>query len=151
MKRLTVIILAMALLMLGTLAIPIMPVSSEGILQFPVNDYTEQTLAATTSAGQVNVTYRLYRHIAYVVNPVDVNYESLDVAVPVNINGQAVDATNAPILLIVNNGGYMASSNTATGLGRIPSDTNGKYALAAGYVVVCPGLRGWNLASNCRP
>jgi acetyl esterase/lipase len=148
MKRLTVIILAMALLMLGTLAIPIMPVSSEGILQFPVNDYTEQTLAATTSAGQVNVTYRLYRHIAYVVNPVDVNYESLDVGVPVTINGQDIDATNAPILLVVNNPGYTASSNTATGLGRIPSDTNGKYALAAGYVVVCPGLRGWNLASN---
>ena len=147
-RKIGVIILAMALLMVGTLAVPIMPVSSEGILQFPVNDYTEQTLAVTTSAGQINVTYRLYRHIAYVANPVDLNYHSLDVAVPVTINGVAVDATNAPILLIVNNGGYRASSNTATGLGRIPSDTNGKYALAAGYVVVCPGLRGWNLVSN---
>jgi acetyl esterase/lipase len=122
--------------------------SGEDILQFPVNDYTEQTLTVTTSAGQVNVTYRLYRHIAYVANPVDLDYHSLDVAVPVTVNGQAIDATNAPILLVVNNGGYMASSNTATGLGRIPSDTNGKYALAAGYVVVCPGLRGWNLVIN---
>jgi acetyl esterase/lipase len=122
--------------------------SGEDILGFPISDYTEQTLTVTTSAGQVNVTYRLYRHIAYVANPVDLDYHSLDVAVPVNINDQAIDATNAPILLIVNNGGYMASSNTATGLGRIPSDTNGKYALAAGYVVVCPGLRGWNLLSN---
>ena len=147
-KKVAVVILAMALLMLGTLAIPIMPVSSEGILQFPVNDYTEQTLAVTTSAGQVNVTYRLYRHIAYVANPVDVDYESLDVGVPVTINGQDIDATNAPILLIVNNGGYRASSNIATGLGRIPGDTNGKYALASGFVVVCPGLRGWNLVSN---
>jgi acetyl esterase/lipase len=122
--------------------------SGEDTLEFPVNDYTEQTIAVTTSAGQVDVTYHLYRHIAYVTNPVDVNYESLDVAVPAAINGSDYDATNAPIHLIVNNGGYMASSNTETGLGRIPSDLDGKYALAAGYVVVCPGLRGWNLISN---
>ena len=123
-------------------------VSSMDILQFPVNNYTEQTLAVTTSVGQMNVTYHLYRHIAYVANPVDVNYESLDVGVPVTIDDQDIDATNAPILLIVNNPAYTASINTATGLSRILSDTNGKLALAAGYVVVCPGLRGWNLESN---
>ena len=88
------------------------------ILRFPVNNYTEQTLDVTTSAGQMNVTYNLYRHIAYVANPVDLNYQSLDVAVPVNIDGQDIDATNAPILLMVINGGYMASSNTATGTSR---------------------------------
>jgi acetyl esterase/lipase len=117
-------------------------------LGFPVNDYTEQTLAVTTSAGQMNVTYNLYRHIAYVANPVDVDYESLDVAVPVKINDQDIDATNAPIILKVDNGGYMASSNTATGTSKLNTDTNAKLALAAGYVVVCPGLRGWNLESN---
>jgi acetyl esterase/lipase len=148
MKRVAVVILAMALLILGTLAVAILPVSSDDILQFPVNDYTEQTLEVATSTGQINVTYHLYRHIAYVANPVDINYESLDVAVPVTINGQDVDAANAPILLIVNNGGYMASSNTASGLGRIPNDINGKLALASGCVVVCPGLRGWNLLAN---
>lgn len=145
MKRVAVVILAMALLMLGTLAVPMMPVSSEGILQFPVNDYTEQTLTVTTSAGQRNVTYRLYRHIAYVANPVDVNYESLDVGVPVTIDGQDIDATNAPILLVVNNPGYTASSNNATGTSKLLSDTNGKLALAVGYVVVVPGLRGHNI------
>ncbi len=123
-------------------------VRGDDTLEFPVNDYTEQTLTVTISAGQMNVTYRLYRHIAYVTNPVDLDYQSLDVAVPVTINGQVIDATNAPIVLLVYNGGYMASSNTATGLGRIPTNTNGKYALAVGYVVVCPGLRGWNLESN---
>ena len=147
-KKVAVVILAMALLMLGTLAVPIMPVSSEEILQFPVNDYTEQTLAVTTSAGQRNVTYRLYRHIAYVANPVDVDYQSLDVGVPVTIDGQVIDATNAPILLVVNNGGYMASSNTATGTSKLLSAANANLSLAAGYVVVVPGLRGWNLVSN---
>ena len=117
-------------------------------LQFPVNNYTEQTLAVTTSAGQMNVTYNLYRHIAYVANPVDLNYQSLDVAVPVNIDGQDIDAADAPILLMVINGGYMASSNTATGTSRILAGINSRLFLAAGWVVVCPGLRGWNLESN---
>ncbi len=148
MKRVTVVILAMALLMLGTLAVPMMPVSSADILRFPVNDYTEQTLAVTTSAGQRNVTYRLYRHVAYVANPVDVNYESLDVGVPTKIDDQVIDATNAPILLVVNNPGYTASSNTATGTSTLPTANNARYALAAGYVVVVPGLRGWNCVSN---
>jgi acetyl esterase/lipase len=144
-KRVAVVILAMALSMVGTLAVPVMTVSSTDILQFPVNNYTEQTLVVTTSAGQINVTYHLYRHIAYVSNPVDLDYQSLDVGVPVKINDQDVDATNAPILLVVNNPGYTASSNNATGASKLPSDTNGKYALAAGYVVVVPGLRGHNI------
>ena len=148
MKRVAVAILTMALFMTGIMAVPIMLVSGDDALQFPVNDYTEQTLDVTTSTGQINVTYNLYRHIAYVANPVNVNYESLDVAVPVKINGEENDATNAPMLLIVNNPGYTASSNIATGLGNIPNDINGKYALAAGCVVVCPGLRGWNLSEN---
>lgn len=116
--------------------------NSVDILVFPVNNYTEQTLAVTTSAGQMNVTYHLYRHIAYVANPVDVNYESLDVGVPVTIDGQDIDATNAPILLVVNAGGYFSSANTATGTSKLNADINAKLALAAGYVVVVPGLRG---------
>jgi hypothetical protein len=130
-----ILVLALAQVTLATLlVIPIISVNSDDILQFPSNDYTEQTLEVITSTGQINATYHLYRHIAYVANPVDVNYESLDVAVPVTINGEARDATNAPILLIVNNPGYTASANTATGLGRIPNDINGKLAL--GQVVL---------------
>lgn len=49
----------------------------------------------TTSAGTVEVTYRLYEHIPYVANPVDVEYQSLDVKVPVMIDGREIDATNA--------------------------------------------------------
>ncbi|MGD9131757.1 MAG: subtype B tannase [Candidatus Bathyarchaeota archaeon] len=113
-------------------------------LQFPVDDYTEQT----TTSGSTTVTYRLYRHIAYVANPVDLDYQSLDVGVPIAVNGTAIDAANAPIILIAINPGYYSSSNTATGTSKITTEVNGRYALAAGYVVVCPGLRGWNLESN---
>jgi acetyl esterase/lipase len=155
-KRIAVAVLALALLMmlfaiqsrLDAKASTTNLLSSTDILRFPVNNYTEQTLAVATSAGQRIVTYRLYRHIAYVAYPVDVDYESLDVGVPVKIDGQDIDATNAPILLVVNNPGYTASSNTATGTSKLNSDTNAKLALAAGYVVVVPGLRGWNLLSN---
>jgi hypothetical protein len=138
----------MALLMLGTTAVPMMPASSADILRFPVNDYTEQTQTVPIPGGQRYVTYRLYRHIAYVANPVDLDYESLDVGIPVNIDDQVIDATNAPILLVVVNGGYMSSSNTANGTSKLSAANNARQALAAGYVVVLPGLRGWNCESN---
>ncbi len=112
--------------------------SGVDVLRFPVNNFTEQTL----TYGANNATYRLYRHIAYVTNPVDLNYESLDVAVPVEINGQGIDAANAPILLVVNAGGYLSSSNIAGGAGRLLTSTNSRDALVAGFVVVVPGLRG---------
>lgn len=146
MKRIVIVILAMTLLILGTLAIPVMPVSSEEILPFPGGvTHTEET----TTYGSTSVTYRLYRHIAYVANPVDLDYQSLDVGVPVEINGTDVDATNAPIILVAINGGYRASSNLVTGFSKIRTQaTNARSALASGYVVVVPGLRGWNLEAN---
>jgi acetyl esterase/lipase len=122
--------------------------SGVDVLRFPVNNYTEQSLIVPTSPVPKNVTYRLYRHIAYVANPVDLNYQSLDVGVPVEIDGQDINAANAPILLVVINGGYMSSSNTAGGIGRLPTATDANFALAAGYVVVVPGLRGWNCLAN---
>ena len=117
-------------------------VSNMDILRFPVDNYTEEMLAVNTSAGQSNVTYRLYRHIAYVANPVDVMYESLDVGVPVKIDGQDIDATNAPILIAVDAGGYISSRNNDYGVSKLLSVTNVNLSLAAGYVVVLPGLRG---------
>jgi acetyl esterase/lipase len=119
--------------------------SGDDPLQFPVNDYTEQTL----TSGSTTVTYRLYRHIAYVANPVDLDYQSLDVGVPIAVNGTAIDATNAPIILSAINGGYMSSSNLATGSSKLTTQgTNARQSLAAGYVVVVPGLRGWDLEAN---
>ncbi len=61
-----------------------------------------------TSAGEKKVTYRSYMHIPYVANPVDKDYQSLNVSVPVEIDGKAVDAENAPILFDIGVGGYMS-------------------------------------------
>lgn len=86
-------------------------------LVFPVEDYTEETTTVTTSEGEVEVTYRFYDAITYVTNPVDADYQSLTVSVPVEIDGVAVDATDAPILFDITVGGYMSSSVTGASSG----------------------------------
>lgn len=140
--------------------------SGAASLDFPVNNFTEKTVTVTMSSGSAVVVYRSYEHIPYVSKPVDLNYQSMDIKVPVSINGKAIDATNAPILLVNNVGGYMSSSNASGGGmpggmpaggppggappagmmmggpggngGASPSDL----ALVAGYVVAVPGARG---------
>ncbi len=104
-------------------------------LDFPTSDYTTATTTVSTSGGDRSVTYHLYQDIVYVTNPVDSDYESMNVYVPYEIDGSSVSTTAAPILLNIGVGGYMSSQ--AGGLGD-----NGSYALAAGYVVVSVGCRG---------
>ncbi len=80
-------------------------------LTFQPTDYTVQTKKVGTDAGLVNVQYRLYRHLTYVADPVDADYQSLDLAVPVEIDGQPVDADAAPILLSISAEDYRSSPN----------------------------------------
>jgi len=137
-------------------------------LLFPRDAFTLETKTMRTSAGEKEVTYRSYRHIPYVANPVDKDYQSLNVSDPVEVDGAAVDATNAPILFAIGVGGYMSVKNAGSGggmMGAPPSgppvgpppvggrmggppgaggktSSNTDLALAAGYVVVSPGCRG---------
>ena len=133
-------------------------------LVFPKDAYGVETKTVETGAGKVEVTYRLYKHLQYVTMPVDKDYQSLNVSVPVKINGVDVDSSNAPILFDIAVGGYMSSSNAEgapagppAGLPGIggpggplgpppagPTVSNADYALAAGFVVVSPGCRGWD-------
>jgi acetyl esterase/lipase len=146
---------------------------SSGPLAFPVDNYTVQTKTVSTSDGAVGVTYHLYQHLTYVASPVDADYQSLDVAVPVEIDGRAIDAAGSPMLFDISVGGYMSSANSnATGTsargagGGAPSGSapgsgqrgtpdgkgsmtsNSDLALAAGYVVVSPGCRGRDNTSS---
>lgn len=141
-------------------------------LRFPQDTFTVETRTVRTSAGEKKVTYRSYVHIPYVANPVDKDYQSLNVSVPVEVDGVTVNATDAPILLNIGVGGYMSVSNAAGdgprdaprggvggpppggtggqppgGVGGPPRGENSvsgnvDLALAAGYVVVSPGCRG---------
>lgn len=117
-------------------------------LRFPKDAYTVETRTVRTSLGGRTVTCHVYRHIPYVANPVDNEYQSLDLSVPVEVDGVAVDASKAPILFVVPVGGYMSASNARPrGPGGPPGrasrvSSNRDLALAAGYVVVIPGCRG---------
>jgi len=126
---------------------------SKDPLLFPKEDFTVENKTVTTSLGEKQITYRVYRHIPYMANPVDKDYQSLNVSVPVEIDGKTVDAINAPIFFEIGVGGYMsvknAGSNTGGsggGRGRPSNNSNvssrSDLALAAGFVIVSPGCRG---------
>lgn len=143
-------------------------------LAFDHDAYSELTETITTDAGDRAVTYRFWKAVPYVANPVDAAYQCLNVSLPVAIDGVAIDASNAPILFANSVGGYMPSSvaeaegvggggitglppgggagapaEVQTGgnamLNRGERVSNAKLALAAGYVVVEPGARGRTL------
>ncbi len=80
-------------------------------LQFPADDFTVETVTVITASGEQQVTLHSYKHIPYVANPVDADYQSLDVQVPVAINGQPLDASAAPVLLNIKIGGYRSVNN----------------------------------------
>ncbi len=86
-------------------------------LVFDKATYSTKTTTVSTAAGDRKVTYHFYEAIPYVAHPVDVAYQSLNIRVPVSIDGASVYATDAPILLDINVGGYMSSSVSGSGGG----------------------------------
>ncbi|MFF4254240.1 subtype B tannase [Streptomyces sp. NPDC001663] len=88
-------------------------------LVFDPDGYTKLTTTVTDTDGDDHsVTYHFWKAITYVANPVDETYQSLIVSAPVEIDGETVDPTNAPILFANSVGGYMPSSVAdATGVG----------------------------------
>ncbi|WP_327665413.1 subtype B tannase [Streptomyces sp. NBC_00498] len=139
-----------------------------GALTFDTDAYTELTTTVTTDDGDKEVKYRFWKAITYVAKPVDEKYQSLNVSVPVEIDGKAIDASDAPILFANSVGGYMPSSVAdadGVGGGGMPGgggggggggtpggggamNANQLLALAAGYVVVEPGARGRTLKDD---
>ncbi|MEU1478187.1 subtype B tannase [Streptomyces sp. NPDC005760] len=93
--------------------------STDAGLVFDPAAYTELTTTVTDTEGTEHaVTYHFWKAVTYVSKPVDATYQSLNVSVPVEIDGTAVDASDAPILFANSVGGYMPSSvANATGVG----------------------------------
>ncbi|WP_405927438.1 subtype B tannase [Streptomyces sp. NBC_00035] len=93
--------------------------ASSDALVFDPDAYTKLTKTVTdTDGNDHSVVYHFWKAITYVASPVDATYQSLIVSSPVEIDGTAVDASNAPILLANSVGGYMpASVATATEVG----------------------------------
>ncbi|MGW2961692.1 subtype B tannase [Streptomyces sp. NPDC001220] len=92
---------------------------SSDSLKFDPDAYTKLTTTVTDTDGDDHsVTYHFWKAITYVAKPVDETYQSLVVSAPVEIDGETVDPTNAPILFANSVGGYMPSSVAdATGVG----------------------------------
>ncbi|WP_326661462.1 subtype B tannase [Streptomyces sp. NBC_00385] len=89
-------------------------------LVFDTDDFTELTETIADAAGVDHVvTYHFYKPRNYVTAPSDDTHQSLVVSVPMTIDGKAVDASHAPIVLANAVGGYMPSSVAkATGVGQ---------------------------------
>ena len=120
-------------------------------LIFPKDNFTVETKIVKTSSGEKKITYHSYLHILYVAKPVDQDYQSLNVNVPVKIDDVTIDAANAPVLFSIGIGGYMSIRNTSNAVPRAGTGGSGgtgslssrdDLALAAGFVVVTPGCRG---------
>ncbi len=65
-------------------------VSEDHSLRFPADKYTLKTITVRTSGGEIPVHYRSYLHIPYVADPLDRDYQSLNVDVPVKVDGKAI-------------------------------------------------------------
>lgn len=117
--------------------------SSDGSLAFDPDAYTELTTTVTDTEGTEHaVTYHFWKAITYVSKPVDATYQSLNVSVPVEIDGTAVDASNAPILLANSVGGYMPSSVAdAAGVGGASMGGGAEAAHRAGLPPPAPPPR----------
>lgn len=144
--------------------------NSSNALVFDNGDYGEVTETLLDASGVPHeVRYHFHGPRNYVADPLDEVHQSLVVSVPISIDGEAVDVSRAPIMLVNAIGAYMPSTvATATGVGQnrleMPGmdlapgrrvDTglvNGlvnlaKLTLVAGYVVVEPGARGRSLVA----
>ncbi|MFH8800452.1 subtype B tannase [Streptomyces sp. NPDC017936] len=128
---------------------------SAGSLAFDPDAYTELTTTVTDPDGtEHSVTYHFWKAITYVAKPVDEKYQSLNVSVPVRIDGEEVDASDAPILLANSVGGYMPSSVAdATGIGASGAPTGGAGGASASAspapgASAAPGAPGANGNTN---
>lgn len=80
-------------------------------LTFPKDSYK---LLSYCYQGK-KIEYRLYEDICYVQKPVDVKYQTMNVKVPVSIDGKKIDATNAPIFFGIGCAGCLSSTAASGG------------------------------------
>ena len=94
-------------------------------LHFDPSNYTIEEITAETAAGRRRIRYRYYAHIPYVSNPVDTDYQSLNICVPIEIDSVPQQEQDVPVLLIIGVGGYMSSRNRGHSGGPAGPDRNG--------------------------
>ena len=67
--------------------------ASNSALNFDPKAFTEESTTVTMADGEeVTVNYKLWKGIVYVANPVDAEYQSMNIKQPTSVNGKEVDA-----------------------------------------------------------
>jgi hypothetical protein len=123
--------------------------SMEYSLNFDATNFTVKT----ETVDQQTITYRAFENIVYVKNPVDLMYHTMNIYVPeAYYAGKAVGKftlETAPIFMPNGVGGYMPGSSEVPGVHRWHRTMNATFfALAKGYVVAAPAIRGRGLKSE---
>ena len=123
-------------------------VKNEYDLKFNPDKYVSKE---TEINGQ-KIKYRAYENIVYVKNPVDKDYQNMNIYIPEEyFNNSSIgsyNSNNAPIFFPNTVGGYMPGKADTVGLGRDGKANSLTYALSKGYVVAAPGARGRTLTDN---
>ena len=92
---------------------------SNSALNFDPKAFTEESTTVTMADGEeVTVNYKLWKGIVYVANPVDTEYQSMNIKQPTSVNGKEVGASRSPIVFAMNIGGYTSSAVNARTVGR---------------------------------
>lgn len=120
--------------------------TKNGALDFNADNYTVET----AEVNGKTITFRAYKNIVYVENPVDTKYQSLNFYVPAAYYEKKsvgnYTAENAPVFFPNNVGGYMpAEAGLAQNDRRSGKPNAILVALSKGFVVASPGARGRTL------
>ena len=125
--------------------------TSEGYnLKFDVN---ENYTIKTAEVNGKTITYRAYENIVYVKNPVDINYQTINIYIPTEyFTGQSIGKYNektAPIFFPNSVGGYMPGAAGKPEVDKRTGKENASLvALSRGYIVAAPGARGRTLKDD---
>ena len=121
-------------------------------LRFDASKYTTQQV----TQGDQTFTVRAYEGIVYIANPVEEQYQQLNLYIPeAYFNGETINGFNAqtaPIFFPNGVGGYMPAKPLSLTGGKF-KDTNNSLimALSKGFVVASPGARGRTSATGKAP
>ena len=121
-------------------------------LRFDASKYTTQQV----TQGNQTLAVRAYEGIVYVANPVEEQYQQLNLYIPeAYFNGKTINGFNAqtaPIFFPNGVGGYMPAKPLSLTGGKF-KDTNNSLimALSKGFVVASPGARGRTSATGKSP
>lgn len=121
-------------------------------ITMPPGNRVSQTLLA----GDKLVTFRSWLDIPYVNNPVEPDYQRLNIYVPEEyFHGESVNgytAKTAPIMMPNGVGGYLPGKQfIPANDSRHGTPNVALYALSKGYVVITPAIRGRTLANGKAP